>query len=525
MASQQSQTVSGKKYWLIISLICAVTLLTYWQVFSNGFISYDDPVYVTGNSAISNGITPASVAWAFSSTHAANWHPLTWLSHMLDMSLFHLNPAGHHFTSLLLHLCNSILLALLLRRMTGAAAESLAVAFLFAVHPLQVESVAWVAERKNILSTLFLLLTLISYHVYVKKPSFHRYLLALLTFAGGLMAKPMLVTVPILLLLLDIWPLKRYAISAGALTAPLRHLLLEKVPFLLLSAISSFITLYVQKNGGAFNELGAEPFIVNFANGVIAYAVYLVKMVCPIDLAPLYPFDKVLITFPRTIAAALFLLAVTALVVKGARLRPYLAFGWLWYLVTLIPVIGILPFGAQSMADRYTYVSLIGIFVMIIYSAGELAKKMRYGRNILSVGAFVIAVALISATRHQIPVWHDSKSLYLHALSVTSNNWMMHFCMASELRIEHKHEEAIYHLEESIRIKPDYPPSHCNLGIIYLGMGDYNRAIESLSKAVRINPNYSEANYYLRYAYEKINRKDFASGESKMPRSFNEPIK
>lgn len=365
--------------FVVIMFLVVSAAGAYWGVKDNEFVNYDDDEYVTQNSHVQAGLTSEGIVWAFTTTHAANWHPLTWLSHMFDYQLFGPNPQGHHLTSLLLHILNSILLFLVLRRMTDALWQSAFVAVLFALHPLHVESVAWVAERKDILSTFFWILTMWAYVRYVERPGSTRYLMVALPLALGLMAKPMLVTLPFVLLLLDIWPLGRIDLSEYGDASRdkrdkrprtgivLMRLAKEKIPLFALVAASCLVTFAAQRSGGAVQPMESLPFMDRVVNAIVSYFLYIEKMVWPTDMAFFYPYPVHTLPLWQPLGAGLLLLVITVLVIRTARRKPFLLVGWFWYLGTLIPVIGLVQVGGQAMADRYTYVPYIGLFMVVAW--------------------------------------------------------------------------------------------------------------------------------------------------------------
>jgi tetratricopeptide (TPR) repeat protein len=417
-------------------LLAVVTIALYSPVIDHSFVVLDDSDYVTANTHIRGGLRWSTIKWAFTSTAAANWHPLTWLSHALDYQLFALNPAGHHFDSVLIHALNAVLLFLLLAWVTKRAGPSLLVAALFALHPINVESVAWVAERKNVLSTLFFFLAIGAYGWYAQKPDWRRYLLVAALFAAGLMAKPMVVTLPFVLLLLDYWPLGRIQNSpASSIDAPrlaFSRLVLEKVPLLFLSAASAWITLKAQRSGMAVRSLHQFPLVVRIENAVVAYGLYLWKMLWPARLAPLYPHPgRTLLAWQVTLSA-LFLISVTALVVIFRRKR-YLPVGWFWFLGTLVPVIGLVQVGDAAMADRYAYVPLIGIFVMIAWGLADLAEAKEIRTVWRVIPALCVLTALGVVTLRQLSYWNNEYTLWSHTLAVTERNPIAHDAMGSAL--------------------------------------------------------------------------------------------
>jgi len=506
MEPQSSKIIPAKP--LIGLLLIVATLGVFWQVRSHDFLNYDDDVYVSENSQVQDGFTRESVIWAFTSGYAYNWHPLTWLSHMLDCQLFGLNPGGHHLTNLMLHLANTLLLFLLLNRMTSSLYRSALVAALFALHPLHVESVAWVAERKDVLSTLFWMLTMWTYLLYVEHPRLGRYLLTLVVFTLGLMAKPMLVTLPCVLLLLDYWPLDRLALrqpedsinsgaQKGLSSSPQRSFLLrlfwEKVPFFVLAAVSSAVTFLVQQSSGAVKSVESFPLSIRIANGLVSYVSYIYKMIWPQHLAVFYPHQGSSLPMWLAGAAGLLLLGISVAVMRAGRRHPYLAVGWLWYLGTLVPVIGLVQVGLQEMADRYTYVPLIGLFIMIAWGIPELTRGWRYGRVVLRMAAGSLLAVLMVCTWMQLRHWRNNETLFKHALNTTANNFLAHDSLGNTLAQQGKIGEAIDHYSAALRIKPDYMNSHTNLGIALLQRGDVEQAITHFSAVLRYQSDSPEA--------------------------------
>jgi hypothetical protein len=413
---------SGRRLSLALGAALALLTLAAWlPALRNGFVNLDDPYYVTANPRVLQGITRAGIAWALTAKVASNWHPLTLFSHMLDGQLYGLKPAGHHATSLLLHLANVLLLFEVLRRMTGAAGRSAAVAALFAVHPTRVESVAWIAERKDVLSALFWILAMGAWARYARRPSIGRYGLVAFLMILGLMAKPMVVTLPFALLLLDVWPLDRLPLGW-------RRLGVEKLPLLALSAASSLITLRYQEMSLA--PLEVVPWSLRAANALVAYAAYLGKLFWPTRLAIFYPIPPVIPAW-KIAGAALLLIAITALAVWRARREPWLLTGWLWFLGTLVPVIGLVQVGRQAMADRYTYIPSIGLFLALVWTLAELARAHRAA---LAATAGIVILALAVATRVQVGYWADSATLFRHALTATDDgNYLAHIGLGKAL--------------------------------------------------------------------------------------------
>ena len=475
-------------FW-IASLVGIGVLAAFGRIRGHQFILYDDPEYVVENLHVRAGLGLEGVRWAFTTGHSANWHPLTWLSHMLDCQLFGLNPGLHHLTSLLLHAANSVLLFWVLKRMTGARWPSAFAAALFALHPLHVESVAWVAERKDVLSTLFWLLALWAYARYAERPGGGRYGLSLALFLLGLMAKPMLVTLPFVLLLLDYWPLGRIL---GPARSTFVSLLVEKVPFLVLSAASSVVTFLVQRKWGAVASVAEIPWVDRLANAVVAYAAYLRKTIWPSDLAFFYPLPHER-PLGQVALAALVMIGLSALVLRGSRRHPYLATGWGWYVVTLVPVIGLVQVGDQAMADRYTYVPSIGLFVIAAWGGAEVLGRRRLHSRALASLAAGLSLACGLATWFQAGTWKNSLTLFEHALRVTENNYLAHAGLGLALAESGRLDEAIAHYGEALRVNPFYSPAEASLGLALAQKGRVAEAIVHYRAALRLRPNRTEA--------------------------------
>ena len=489
---------------LIMVMLTAATLLIFWRVTGHDFIMFDDEVYVTQNEQVQDGLSRQGVVWAFSTTHANFWHPLTWLSHMLDCELFGLNPGGHHFTGLLIHLLNTLLLFLVLHRMTGALWPSAFVAALFAWHPLHVESVAWVSERKDVLSAFFWILTLGAYARYVEHPRVGSYLLVLVFFSLGLMAKPMLVTLPFVLLLLDYWPLGRFNLGplshesnrSTHLRTSAFHLVLEKIPFFALSAVACVLAYMAQARGGALKGASLFPIGVRTANAAISYVSYMEKMIWPHDLAVFYPHPG---TWPmwQVAGAALLLLAVSALAVAAVRKAPYLAFGWFWYVGTLVPVIGLIQVGDHAMADRYTYVPLIGLFIMIAWGARDAAKRLPRKRLVLSLSALAVLCALAMGSVRQLKHWKNSVTLFQHTLNVTKNNYVAHTNLGILSAGQGRLDRAMSHYADALRIKPDLLEARMNMGAALATQNKFEQASLHYLKALQVKPDFAAAYYNL----------------------------
>jgi Tfp pilus assembly protein PilF len=531
-------------------LLVVATLALYNPVNRHPFVNYDDDRYVTENHHVHNGLGWDTVSWAFTAKEQGNWHPLTWLSHVLDYQLFHQNATGHHFTSLLIHASNAVLLFLLLIYATGRVGSSLFVAALFALHPINVESVAWVAERKNVLSTFFFVAALIAYCWYARKSDWRRYLVFTGLFVFGLMSKPMVITLPFVLLLLDYWPLGRIqGFPAGVPSvpqAPLSRLLVEKLPLLVLSAASAAITMQVQQAGGATRSTAQFSLGIRLENAVVAYAMYLWKMVWPSHLAPLYPHPGDSLPAWQVAISALVLLAVTVVVLRF-RSRPYLLTGWLWFLGTLVPVIGLVQVGDQAMADRYAYIPLIGIFVMLAWGAADVADSRQIGLSARMIPAACVLLVLVFVTHRQLGYWSNNYELWTHALAVTDRNFIAQNNLGGALLLLGKPDEAYAHFQAAAEINPNDPMSRSNLGAYlqehgnlaeamaqydrtisltsdpgllaatysnrgtaYRKLGEDEKARDSYDQALRLNPNQSNAYLGLGELLEKQNQLDDA---------------
>jgi tetratricopeptide (TPR) repeat protein len=479
---------------LIGAGLALVTLAVYLPVLHHSFVDYDDQQYVTDNPRVQAGLTWNGLVWAFG-FYAGNWHPLAWLSHMLDCQIYGASAGGHHLTSVLLHMASTLLLFSVLNRMTKAMWRSAAVAALFAWHPLHVESVAWVAERKDVLCAFFWMLTLWFYVRYADKPSVSRYFCTLGSFVLCLMAKPMGVTLPFALLLLDYWPLKRMA--------NLKTLLLEKVPFLTLSAIACGLTVRAQEIAIVSTAGLAVP--QRIAHVLAAYNHYLSAMLVPQPLAVYYPYQ---IHLPAlTIVCAVAVLGlVTSLAVKNFRQRPYLIVGWLWYLGTLVPVIGLVQVGDQAWADRYTYLPLIGLFVILVWLAADLVKS----RVVLQGASVLAAVALLAMTSVQLRYWQNTRTLFEHAGQVTPKNYLAITMLGSLLANEHKYDEAIADYQTALRYQPAFPEAHFFMGAALDEQGKLDAAIAEYQQALWFKPTQEQTHIFMGIALAKQQKYDEA---------------
>jgi len=499
---------------LLVCLFFVIAILSvYWQVRNYSFVNYDDRQYVTQNHYVQAGLTLESIKWSFTAIHASNWHPLTWLSHMLDCQIYEMNPGHHHMTNVLLHILNTLLLFLVFKRMTGKLWQSGFVAALFALHPLHVESVAWVAERKDLLSTFFWMLTLWSYVRYVERSDFNRYLPVLFFFILGLMAKPMLVTLPFVLLLLDYWPLRRFELgSRDENNSQQRRfnfgLICEKMPLFFLSAVSSVVTYIVQESSGAVNSLAVIPFHIRIANATVSYASYIGKMIWPHNLAVFYPYPESIVSWKIT-GAVLLLGVISVIVCQMVRTKPYFAVGWLWYIGSLVPVIGIVQAGVQKMADRYTYVPLIGLFIIIAWGVPDILVRWRHKKIILAISTTFVLSAFMICTWFQVKNWQNSITLFEHALDVTVDNSIAHINLGEALAGQGKIDAAVRHYYEALRIKPNLAAPHLNLGVALKEGGKLSEAINHFSKVLGLKSDCAEVHYELG---DTLDRKgDFAS--------------
>ena len=588
------EIISKYRRELVICFILSVAALAaFGKVSQCDFISYDDNFYVTENDHIKNGFTADAIQWAVTTIHTGYWHPLTWLSLMFDYQLFGMNPAGYHIVNLLLHIANTLLLFLILLRMTKKTWQSAFVAGVFALHPLHVESVAWVAERKDVLSAFFFLLTLGTYLYYVEHPGYKRYLFVFLSFVLGLMSKPIVVILPFVLLLLDYWPLQRLqqnsmiqkpsvqkrtpdfadkrkgksskkSAEKGFEEAEkpdtfkfqwslIRPLLWEKVPLFVLTAFLSIATYVAQQREGAMRSIEAFPWSVRFANACISYITYIGKTVWPSNLAVLYPHPGV-VPIWQTLSAVILLIFMTLLVAWSAKKAPYLAVGWLWYLGTLVPVIGIVQVGMQSMADRYTYIPMIGLLIMTAWGIPELLKTWRYRKEVLATLSTVVILCFFMATRTQVEHWRNSFSLFDHTLKVTSHNSIMYYNRgnaflkigkyeraiedynsAAEINPTHadiyynrgfahgklgNYEQAMRDYGRTVELDPRNAKAYTNLGIAYGRLGEYKQAVGNFDRAIGLNPKSAEAYYNRAVCYYSLGNQRLASEDMRMAARF-----
>lgn len=513
--------------WVFLFLAVA-TLVVYWQVQYHDFVNYDDPAYVVSNRHVRAGLTLNGISWAVTAMDLSNWHPLTWISHMTDCQLFGLNPAGHHWTSLLLHLLNVFLLFFVLYRFTGERWKSAMVSALFAIHPLNVESVAWVSERKNVLSTLFWMLTMLAYGSYTVRPQWKRYVVVVVVFALGLTAKPMLVTLPFVLLLMDFWPLRRTLtglacgdagrggarwIPAGEGKIFFIRLLREKIPLFILTAISIIMTLRAASDQ-AIAAPEILPLLSRIENASVSYVRYIGKLFWPEGLAAFYPYLHSWPTVQIT-GAVLVLVCITAFVIRKFRVFPYLAVGWFWYLGTLLPVIGLVQVGMQAMADRYMYVPMIGLLIMLVWGVPNLLRGWRTASIVLAAASGMILLFLMICTYFQVQHWQNSIRLFRHAISVTSGNHVAHNLLGNALRDTEQLEDAATNYRKAIAINSGYWSAYNNLGVTYALQKRYEDAIGLYMKALQIKGDDALIRFNIGDALMRAGRIDEAESQFK----------
>lgn len=498
----------------IEALLIAITLAAYWRVPNCKYV-YDDLQYIWSNPHVRHGLSLPEVQWAFTSNFASNWHPLTWISYMVDTQLTGVKAATFHVTNLLLHLVSTLILFLVLSRATKSVWRGAFVAALFAVHPLHVESVAWISERKDVLSGLFWMLTTWAYVRYVEHPNVKRYLLIALYLTLGLMSKAMLVTLPLTLLLLDYWPLRRMRlVNAGGDESGIKwgKLVVEKLPLFALAIASSIVTYVVQITGGARGDLSQYPSLtIRVMNALVSYVAYMRMMIYPRGLAPLYPHLGKALPMWQAIAAFVLLAIITLAVIRLRRSRPYLIVGWLWYLVTLVPVIGIIQVGTQAYADRYTYIPLIGLFIMIAWGIPDLLRSRRLDsenteqafRPYLSAVALIAVMALAVLTRIQVRCWLTPEALFQHTIAVTKNNVAAHINLGFAYQDLNRFEDALAEYRAAIEIDPKFAPAHYNVGNVLYILGRNEEAIPEFKEAIRLYPNYTAAHCNLGTIYQK----------------------
>ena len=486
--SSQAQTVPLLYACILLALLI---FATYSGVAFNDFVEFDDEPYVYGNSHIVEGLSRANIIWAWTSFEEGNWHPLTWMSHMLDVELFGLDAAGHHWMNVILHVCNAILVFIFLQRVTGRYWESLSVAVIFAIHPLRVESVAWASERKDVLSAFFYLSALCFYSSYIKTEKRSSYVATALCMALGLTAKAMPVTLPVLLLILDFWPFHRYA--EGTALRKFLTLFVEKIPLFILSFIASVIAFHAQSNQGTVSQF---PLDEHIAQSLSAYMDYILKFLFPMNLAVLYPYERGV--FMQKTTLSVILLAVISLwIYRNRKDGPWAVAGWLWFLVTLAPVIGIVKIGMHSIADRYTYIPHIGLAIMVCWGIAQASRDLPKLKSLLLPASWIVVICFVSLSIRQTGFWKSSESLYERALKVAPVNFLMEDYLGVTHFRKGKHEIAVEHFKKSIHINPYYAVGHLNLGGYYYTKGQLKRAEKEFLIALALEPTLAKARYYL----------------------------
>jgi tetratricopeptide (TPR) repeat protein len=507
-------TTFGRPDLLILLGLAVMTFGIYAQVIGHQFITLDDPTYIQENPMVNRGLTRAGLAWAFTTFHATNWHPLTWISHMIDCQLFGTNAGRHLLVNALIHVANTLLVFWFLLRTTHARWPSALVAALFALHPLHVESVAWASERKDTLSTFFGLLSLIAYTRYAEAPSISRYAWVSITLALGLLAKPMLVTWPFVMLLLDYWPLRRLQrLDTRGQSSVARNLVVEKLPLFALVAASAIITFVAQSHGGAVRTFADAPVALRLSNALVSYAKYLLLTFWPNDLAVYYPFAPTGIPAWQIIGAAFLLIGITAFCHFQRRIQPYLIMGWLWFLGTLAPAIGIVQIGGQTMADRYFYIPSIGLFIALVFGLMDIAKSWHVAPSLSAGIAGVVLVMFATLTNVQIQRWRDSFTLFEHTLAVTPPNLHIEHNLGLALGGNGRYDEAAAHFEKTLQIDPNFYDGLVGMGVTRTFQGRLPEAIEYFQAAVRLQPDAPKAHAQLALALWKQNRDQAALEE------------
>lgn len=505
MPDKENNFLSENRDFIVILLLSLLVLVIYWQATDFEFILFDDRRYIFENAVVLSGLNWDSIKWAFTTFHMANWHPLTWLTHLADVSLFGLNAGAHHATNVVFHIINTILAFIVFKKFTGSIWKSAIVAALFASHPAHIESVAWVAERKDVLSTMFWLLTMFAYLKFVKDetpgepgenlssksslfriPASKYYLLTLLLFALGLMAKPMLVTLPFVLILMDFWALERLKNFKDIIP-----LAIEKLPLFALSIASGIITILAQRSGGAVQTLEMLPFSTRFQNAIISYAKYIVMLFYPVNLSVWYPYEKSISVLEIT-GSFILLAAITAFCIWQIKRRKYLLMGWLWFLGTLVPVIGLLQVGSQSHADRYTYVPYFGLFIMLVWGISEAFEKIKINKYAPTALALIVILIFSAMSFRHVSRWQNDETLYRHALSVTENNYILSLNYCYALMLQDRLEEAAEQCRNSISYNPKYVETYISYGVVQIKQGKFAEAEENFKKALEMRPAYKE---------------------------------
>jgi tetratricopeptide (TPR) repeat protein len=476
---------SGTNKFPNIDIIAALIFLSllivalYWRVYGYDFVSLDDS-FIYDNPQLKNGLSIKNIFWAFSNYTTTLWIPATWISFFLDYEIYGMNPGGYHITNVILHICNTVILFIILYQITQKKWQSFFVAALFSCHPIHVESIAWIIERKDVLSTFFLMIFLYTYLQYTKKENLLRYLTAMFFYLLGLMAKPMLVTVPIVLILLDYWPLSRFEKTSKS------RIFLEKLPFLCFSLMVSAITIFFQTKTGALVSFDSINIINRIENAVSSYIFYLVKLFLPVNLAVVYPYEQYFSFWEVFIKFVIFV-AITTLFFRLHRKHPYLIVGWLWYVISLLPVIGIFQSGAQSHADRFVYIPFIGIYIILAWGTPHFLQVLKTPRVISTIIFFIILPVLSTMTWFQVGYWKNSNTLYAHTLAVTKNNWLIHNNYGKVLEEQGKEKEATAHFETAANIKPEFPVHHLNLANNFYRLGEIDEAEKHYKMAIAVS--------------------------------------
>lgn len=487
-------------------IIMALTLALYWQVTGFNFINFDDPAYVYDNDQVNAGLSIDGIKWALTATQASNWHPVTWFSHMLDVSLFGHDPGLHHLTNVIIHIINSILLFIFFWGLTNKLWQSAFLAALFALHPMHVESVAWISERKDVLSAFFMLMTLLSYSNYVRQVNISNYLVVFVMLVLGLMTKPMLVTLPLVLLLMDFWPLCRIAGHGPEQKTHMKKIsvkaaIYEKLPLLFLAAGTSVITIVVQRNSGAIKTLEVFPLSARIGNALVAYVLYIKKLFWPVGLAIIYPHPGTTALW-KSWTAAICMIGISIIFFRCAKRFRFLAVGWCWFIITLVPVIGLVQVGNQSMADRYTYIPFVGLFIIVAYGVPLLFDRWHISHKPLFALSFGAIMGCTGATYAQLGYWQNSRTLFSHALKVTDGNFMAHNYLGNTLAELNKPNEAISHYQAALQIYPNYVEALGNLGMVYATQQREKEAGVLLTKALQLSPLDAELHNNMGNIYE-----------------------
>lgn len=490
-----SKPQNNNRFYLISALLILATLAVYWQVVDFDFTNFDDDVYVYENPAMQAGLVPSTIRWALTTTHTSLWQPVVWISYLIDTEINGIDPQIFHVVNVLFHLANTLLLFFLLSRITGFKWRSAFIAALFAIHPLHVESVAWVAERKDVVSTFFMFLTIWAYLNYIKRPEPRQYLLILIAFVLGLMSKSMLVTLPVLLLLLDYWPLRRLIWTNGETNnqgVSFYNLVREKIPLFILSAISGIITIYIMKTNAVMGSLDKYPIGVRIANSFVAHISYIVKMFWPQNLAVFYPHPVNTLPVWQVIGSAILFILISAIAVRCMRSRPYILVGWLWYVISLFPVNGLMQQGEVTAADHFTYIPLIGLFIIVAWGVLDLLgmreKSGNTARAICGILAVTSVSALMVCAYIQTSYWRNSITLFTHALKVTDKNPLANCNLGAALEEKGLVDDAIAYYRRAINILPNYTDAHYNLATTLMGQEKFDESISHFLEAIRINP-------------------------------------